>query len=321
MAKATREHDDEPEKAVDDTSDATQDTDVTTDTDDETTDTEVEGDNADDTEVDGETATDGTPTAKPMAAKPKAASKKTARPAKKSVGNTRRQRLAELESKRKGEQRRRTVILLAICLVLAVAVLAYPVYLFVDDVRLRNTPVAELGVAADAAGCVPVEENAATGNQEHVADGTVVQYAHLPPDSGPHYNTWAPFDTKFYANADRPPVENLVHNLEHGYVVVWYRNTLPAREVKELQAITKTFSGTDPRDKVIAAPWDPAADGGDFPADTNITLARWYADPAAPADTAKQKGIRLSCAAVSGAVVQKFRDDYPATSSPEPNGG
>lgn len=339
MAKATRDHDDEPDLPVaGESSDAADpETDESTDpaspeTDESPTDA-VSTDDSTDESIDDDKAsvddkapveeTDDETDAKAGAArtaKPKTAATKAARSGKRSAGNTRRQRLAELEAKRKGEQRRRTLILVAICLVCAVALLAYPVYLFVDDVRLRNTPVDQIGVAAGAAGCLQVETNAATGNQEHVAAGTTVQYARLPPDSGPHYDTPAPFDTKFYTTADRPAVETLVHNLEHGYVVIWYRSTLSAREVKEIQAITKTFSGQTLQDKVVAAPWDPATDGGDFPAGTNLTLARWYADPAAPTDTSKQKGIRLSCAAVSGEVVAKFRTDYPTEAAPEPNG-
>ena len=51
---------------------------------------------------------------------------------------SRRDKLASLETARKKEQRTRTIRLLVICLVLAVALLAYPVYLFVDDYRARN---------------------------------------------------------------------------------------------------------------------------------------------------------------------------------------
>lgn len=38
-----------------------------------------------------------------------------------------------------------------------------------------------------------------------------------PPTSGPHAGTVA---AGFYSEA--PPDENLVHNLEHGYVIIWY---------------------------------------------------------------------------------------------------
>ena len=51
----------------------------------------------------------------------------------KTTGSSRRERLASFEAARKANNR--TIRLLVICVVLAVALLAYPVYLFVDDYR------------------------------------------------------------------------------------------------------------------------------------------------------------------------------------------
>ena len=91
-----------------------------------------------------------------------------------------------------------------ICLVLAIGLLAYPVYLFADDYRARNATLEEIGTSIAAAGCDPITTHPATGNQEHVAEGTKVEYAESPPDSGKHYPTPAPFTKHFYAEADRP---------------------------------------------------------------------------------------------------------------------
>jgi hypothetical protein len=43
-------------------------------------------------------------------------------------------------------------------------------------------------------------------------------YNSNPPTSGPHYDD--PAEAGFYDAA--PPDEQLVHNLEHGYVIIWY---------------------------------------------------------------------------------------------------
>lgn len=233
----------------------------------------------------------------------------------------RRDRLASFEAARKKEQRRRTAGLLAICVVLALALLAYPLYLFVNDYRAGSVKIADVGVAASAAGCAAVTTNAATGNQQHVAEGTVVKYAQTPPDSGAHYPTPAPFAKRFYTTADRPAVETLVHNLEHGYTVVWYRSTLAKDQVDQLQQISKTFKDEtyNASEKFITAPWSDA-DGAGFPAGKNVVFARWYADPANPADTAKQKGVRQACTTVSGASIQSFMAQYPSTQAPEPDG-
>src|SRR4051794_14650260 len=43
-------------------------------------------------------------------------------------------------------------------------------------------------------------------------------YNSEPPSSGPHYDT--PAQAGFYDRA--PADENLVHSMEHGYVIIWY---------------------------------------------------------------------------------------------------
>ena len=111
--------------------------------------------------------------------------------------SSRRDKLASFETARKKEQRSRTVKLLAICIALSVALLAYPVYLFVDDYRARNATIDDFGSGLAEAGCDPIAEHAATGNQDHVPEGTKVDYAQTPPDSGKHYPTPAPFTKHF----------------------------------------------------------------------------------------------------------------------------
>jgi hypothetical protein len=199
--------------------------------------------------------------------------------------------------------------------------LAYPVYLFVDDYRARNASIEDLGASIGAAGCDPVTEHEATGNQDHVAEGSKVDYSQTPPDSGKHYPSPAPFTKHFYAEADRPPVETLVHNLEHGYTVVWYRADAPSKQIKNLQRIAKTFGSDDydPADKFIAAPWS-AADGAGFPDGKNLVITRWTADPNDPSNPMMQKGVRQACTEVSGAAIKDFMTKYPVANSPEPSG-
>jgi hypothetical protein len=239
-----------------------------------------------------------------------------------SSASSRREKLASFEAARKKEQLRRNLGLLAICLVLAVGLLSYPVYLFAQDYVDRHATIEELGTSAAAAGCDPIAEHTATGNQEHVAEGTEVTYDQSPPDSGKHYPAPAPFTKRFYATADRPPVSTLVHNLEHGYTIVWYRSSLAKKQVNVLQSISKTFGKdeTNPANKFIAAPWDDATDGGAMPAGKNIVITHWYADPADPGDPSKQKGVRQACDAVSGPVIKDFMARYPYENSPEPSG-
>ena len=97
------------------------------------------------------------------------------------------------------------------------------------------------------AGCDPVQENAATGNQEHVAEGTKVEYAQSPPDSGKHYPSPASFTKHFYSTDDRPELETLVHNLEHGYTLAWYRADAPEDEIAALRQAAEHLRQRDLR--------------------------------------------------------------------------
>ncbi len=235
-------------------------------------------------------------------------------------GGNRRDRLASFEKARKAEQRRRTILLLSVCIVVAAALLAYPVYLVAKDSKTTALGLAAIGAPLADAGCNPVAENQATGNQEHVAEGTKVEYAQSPPDSGKHYPSPATFTRHFYTDADRPEIETLVHNLEHGYTLAWYRADAPADEIAALRSAAGTFGSDtyDPSQKFIAAPY--SSTDGTFPDGKDVVLARWTANPTNPSDQAQQKGVQQSCAKVSGQAISDFMAKYPVDSSPEPNG-
>lgn len=234
-------------------------------------------------------------------------------------GGNRRDRLASFEKARKADQRRRTLLLLTVCVVVAAALLAYPVYLVSKDSKATAAGLAAIGTPVADAGCDPAEENDATGNQEHVAEGTKVEYAQSPPDSGKHYPSPAPFTKHFYSTDDRPQVATLVHNLEHGYTIAWYRADASQDEITALRQAAGTFGSEtyDPTQKFIAAPYSTA--DGAFPEGKDVVLARWTANPANPGDQAQQKGVRQSCTKVSGQAIADFMAKYPYTSSPEPN--
>ena len=235
-------------------------------------------------------------------------------------GGNRRDRLASFEKARKAEQRRRTVLLLVLCLVVAAGLLAYPVYLVAKDSKATAAGLAAIGTPVGDAGCDPVQQDAATGNQDHVAEGTRVEYAQSPPDSGKHYPSPASFTKHFYSTDDRPDLETLVHNLEHGYTLAWYRADAPEDEITVLRQAASTFGSEtyDPSQKFIAAPYSTT--DGTFPEGKDVVLARWTANPANPADQAQQQGVRQTCSRVSGQAIADFMAQYPVASSPEPNG-
>ncbi|HEY0237638.1 MAG TPA: DUF3105 domain-containing protein, partial [Friedmanniella sp.] len=144
--------------------------------------------------------------------------------------------------------------------------------------------------------------------------------AQSPPDSGKHYPSPASFTKHFYSTDDRPDVETLVHNLEHGYTVAWYRADAPEAEITALRQAAGTFGSEnyDPTQKFIAAPYSTT--DGTFPDGKNVVLARWTANPTNPGDQAQQKGERQACTRVSGQAISDFMTKFPTASSPEPNG-
>lgn len=66
-------------------------------------------------------------------------------------------------------------------------------------------------------------------------------YTSEPPTSGPHYD--APVQAGFYDEA--PQDEYLVHNMEHGHVIIWYNCTgLSAEACDQLKADIRNVMGS-----------------------------------------------------------------------------
>ncbi len=77
--------------------------------------------------------------------------------------------------------------------------------------------------------------------EEHVEDGTRVPYKTNPPTSGSHYGAWLP--PSVYGEKEAP-AELLVHNLEHGNVVIYYNQTMLSPEhVAALTELTRKHIG------------------------------------------------------------------------------
>jgi hypothetical protein len=195
-----------------------------------------------------------------------------------------------------------------------------------------GTALQDIGQSPAAAGCFSqtVKWN---GNRTHVQYPQKVQYTTAPPAFGNHWNQSgvAPvaMDRKFYTSSDRPPLEALVHNLEHGYTILWYDQTVAGNDklLGEIRGIARKYDGTtDFRDKFIAVPWTSAdekslAEGANpkvFPNGAHIALSHWSVGGNADPDTKKWAGQFLYCNGVSGAAVKQFTVAYPYTDSPEP---
>jgi hypothetical protein len=83
----------------------------------------------------------------------------------------------------------------------------------------------------------------------HVSSGSDIDYERMPPLSGPHYFQAA--SPGFYE--ETPALGNLVHSLEHGYVVIYYDpGALTPDARADLENLTSTY--TEQLQAVIAAP-------------------------------------------------------------------
>ena len=73
----------------------------------------------------------------------------------------------------------------------------------------------------------------------HVPEGTVIEYKSNPPHSGPHYGRTA--RAGIYDEA--PEDGYLVHSLEHGAVILWYREDLAKGDVEKLKGVFSKMGG------------------------------------------------------------------------------
>ncbi|RMF27129.1 MAG: DUF3105 domain-containing protein [Cyanobacteria bacterium J083] len=111
------------------------------------------------------------------------------------------------------------------------------------NITLVGTPIPQLGRTH-----VPVTEK--------------VKYNSNPPTSGPHYDTPAPWGIYDKAPLD----EQLVHNLEHGGIIISYHPAqIQAKELEKLRQQTRQLQKINPR--IILTPR--------INLDTKIAVTAW----------------------------------------------
>ncbi|MBB6628998.1 DUF3105 domain-containing protein [Nocardioides sp. KIGAM211] len=219
-------------------------------------------------------------------------------------------------------------MIVGVCAAIAILIVAAaafkPIKDWYDQRKFEGVALEKIGAPASA--CQKITTKKADGNQDHVPTGTPVDYTTAPPAFGAHWNEAgvapAAFARKLYTD-DRPALESLVHNLEHGYTILWYDETAAADDatMREIKAIAGKFEGTDNlRFKFIAAPWTSDDENGKkFPSGEHIAFTHWSAGGAGETDTSKQVGVFQYCSEPSGAALKAFMLKYPYLDSPEPN--
>lgn len=164
----------------------------------------------------------------------------------------------------------------------------------------KPIPEAALAAASDA-GCGDVQTPVASApGGIHLSPGQTYAYPEHPATSGPHDPSPLPGDPHVY---DAPvPETRAVHNLEHAYVLIYYRadgpDALPQEVVDRLASLARA------QDKVIMAPYP------DLPSGTSLALAAWNKLWECPAATTADQARTIA----SG-FIQAYRG---TSNAPEP---
>jgi hypothetical protein len=111
----------------------------------------------------------------------------------------------------------------------------------------------------------------ADAGRAHIAEGEQgTGFTSVPATSGPHWSSAdSPGAWGVYTNAQ--PQERMLHNMEHGGIVIWYQpSQLGAEDLATLTAFVQQQVTTE-RFKVILTPWS----GADFGHPVALTAWNW----------------------------------------------
>lgn len=231
----------------------------------------------------------------------------------------------DVRRKQARRERGKSFMIVGVCALVALVIVGAAAYAPIRDWwELRQFRDVELSaIGAPASACGEPTTKPASGVQDHVPAGTQVDYPDAPPAFGQHYDTPATMERKFYEADDRPELETLVHNMEHGYSLLWYDETVAAdaEQMDQLRGIADKLAGTgNQRLKFKAVPWT-SEDGDAFADGQHIAMTHWTARGVGDNEDAQTAlGVTQYCTGVSGEGLEQFMLDYPYTNSPEPNG-
>jgi hypothetical protein len=198
-----------------------------------------------------------------------------------------------LEEKRR---RQRTLLWSAVAVVTLLALVAVIVFMGRDEPQAENKPVTAEALAAgrEQAGSQGLKTFPVAG-QDHIDPSEQPDnWNSSPPTSGDHLAT--PRPPGVYDNEQ--DMRALVHNQEHGYVVILYKG-IPADQVDQLREFVEARDGS----KLVLAPWSGLESNG-------VALTAW-------------QNLEL-LQRVNMDVVQAFVNDYMVpgatkSTAPEPN--
>jgi hypothetical protein len=155
----------------------------------------------------------------------------------------------------------------------------------------------DLNAAAQTAGC-ELRSTRAKSRQHTTSLNQRIKYDTNPPTSGRHYQEPAPDG----AYGEAPQDEQLVHNLEHGRVIIWFKPSLPEEQRADLKALFDEDSY-----QMLLVP------RANMP--YQVAASAWNRDP-----TPNGTGRLMTCARMTPDVfdaLRAFRDDH-RSNGPEP---
>jgi hypothetical protein len=157
--------------------------------------------------------------------------------------------------------------------------------------------ITNLSKAAAAASCKLSSEKATSRNHE-VDPNKKLHYRTNPPTDGKHYQQ--PESDGIYDKA--PPDSHLVHNLEHGRIILWVKPSLSQTDRKDIRALVDEDSY-----QMVLVP------RANMP--FQVATSAWGRDPA-PLGT----GFLMGCSRYDGKIfdaIRAFRDTH-RSNGPEP---
>jgi hypothetical protein len=161
---------------------------------------------------------------------------------------------------------------------------------------------ASVSAAMKAAGCTyqDVTIPKPPGGQTHIPTlETKVKWQTYPPAGGQHFGRWAVWN--FYR--EPVPPKMVVHNEEHGGVILWWGQNVPSSEVDKLNA----FYNSSPNSMLgtPAAPIDGKTLG------SKVAITAWTGDPTKYGRNGYFGfGHVAVCPTFDEGAFKKFRDAY-----------
>jgi hypothetical protein len=233
-------------------------------------------------------------------------------------------KVAAMQAQQKAAERRRLWIVIGACALVVLLIAGGVTYAVLGEQRKKDAALESLSGDVKAASCDPIITDKAEESGNHIGPGTDkptqtrVEYATVPPSNGAHLASPQLGDRRVYTAADSPAVEALVHNLEHGYTILWYDPSVEKQQADAFKALAEKVNAMpESGNKFLITAWDTSR--GAFPAGKKYALAHWSADAdAQKQQITNQRGERQFCGGLSTTVVEDFVKKHPWSSAPEP---